>query len=134
MSSKYSLLSIEEKNYIKRASLKYYHTNKDKCAEKAKLWRENNKEYIKIKQREDKRKRKEQAIDYLGGKCHSCGGTFHPAIFEFHHIDPTTKGDKDPSKCLSLSWQKLQIELDKCILVCANCHRLIHHGKNYDKE
>jgi len=114
-----------------KSSLNYYHNNKEKCALKAKLWRENNRDYIRTKQRLDKRKRKEEAVFYLGGTCAECGGEFHPSIFEFHHKEPQNK-HKDPSKCLSLSKSKLRVELDKCILLCANCHRLVHHKENYD--
>jgi predicted HNH restriction endonuclease len=98
----------------------------EKAAEKARKY----KEYIRVKQRESKRKRKLEAIEYLGGKCRKCENIYHPAIYEFHHKDPITK-DRDPSKMLSLSWNRLQNELDKCDLLCANCHRLVHHGDNY---
>jgi len=123
-----NILTSKEK--IAEASLKYYYANKEKCAEKARNWRNNNKEYIKEKQREEKRKRKVWAIEYLGNVCQSCGGIFHPAVYEFHHLDPTTK-DRDPSKMLSLSKERLQNELNKCELLCANCHRVRHHGDNY---
>lgn len=116
--------------YHREHALKYYYANKEKCAEKARVWRLANLEYIKTKQREDKRKRKEQAIQYLGGKCQKCNGTFHPAVYEFHHIDPETK-DRDPSKMLSLKWERVTAELDKCLLLCANCHRLTHHEDSY---
>lgn len=121
-----------QKNKDKYAkwALEYYYRNKEKCAEKARLWRENNKEYRATYQREGKRKRKLEAIEYLGGKCMSCGHTFHPAIYEFHHLDPETK-DRDPSKMLSLSWERLTNELNKCQLLCANCHRLAHYGDKY---
>ena len=111
-------------------SLDHYYRNKEKYAEKARKWREENKEYNRTKQREDKRKRKEQAIKYLGGHCNRCKQTFHPAVYEFHHLDPATK-DRDPSKMLQLSWTRLQAELDKCVLLCANCHRLTHYEEKY---
>ena len=114
----------------REAALRYYHNNKERCAEKAKKWRSANKQYILEKQREDKRVRKLEAIAYLGGSCSCCGGEFHPAIYEFHHLNPDTK-DRDPSKMLQLSWKRLVVELDKCRLLCANCHRFIHHGSNY---
>jgi len=121
---------LATKKQIAEASLRYYHANKEKCAEKARNWRRNNKEYIKEKQRETKRQRKLWAINYLGGTCQSCGGVFHPAVYEFHHLDPITK-DRDPSKMMSLSVDRLQNELNKCELLCANCHRLRHHGDKY---
>ena len=128
--SSYSLLSEEKKETQRKAALKYYYANKEQSAAKAKRWRENNKEYVLNKQRNDKRNRKLWAIEYLGGNCSACAGVFHPAVYEFHHIDPTKK-DRDPSKMLQLSLLKLTIELDKCILLCANCHRFKHHGENY---
>lgn len=124
---KYRRTHMEESN---KAARKYYHSNKEICAVRAKQWRQENKEYIITKQREDKRKRKLWAITYLGEKCTKCFGTFHPAVYEFHHIDPSTK-DRDPSKMLQLSLEKLKTELDKCKLLCANCHRLEHHGDKY---
>ena len=121
---------MASKEYHREHALKYYHENKEKCALKAKKWREDNKDYIREKQREDKRLKKLQAIQYLGGRCSKCLQEFHPAVYEFHHLDPATK-DRDPSKMLSLTWRKVAAELDKCILLCANCHRLTHHEGNY---
>jgi len=124
---RYRKKNMEKTNEYAR---KYYHANKEACAERAKQWRTRNKDYVLLKQRESKRKRKEEAIEYLGGICTKCNGTFHPAVYEFHHRDPATK-DRDPSKMLQLSWKRLQEELDKCELLCANCHRLTHHEDNY---
>lgn len=122
---------LKNKEYYAKASLKYYHNNKEKCAEKARKWRLANLDYIRVKQKEDKRKRKDEAIAYLGSVCNHCQGKFHPAIYEFHHLDPSTK-DRDPSKMLQLRWERLKEELDKCILLCANCHRLTHHEDSYE--
>ena len=119
---------IQERN--REAAKKYYHNHKEEAAERAKKWRTSNKEYILTKQRETKRQRKLDAIEYLGGRCSGCLEEYHPSVYEFHHIDPLTK-DRDPSKMLSLSPVRLKAELDKCRLLCANCHRLIHHEGNY---
>lgn len=117
--------------YHREHALAYYYANKEKCAEKAKAWRSKNKEYVLLKQKETKRKRKLEAIEYLGGKCKRCEGLFHPAVYELHHRNPNEK-DRDPSKMLMLSWSRIKEELDKCDLLCANCHRLTHHEKNYE--
>lgn len=116
----------------RECALHYYHNNKEKCADKAKKWRDKNKEYIKQKQKEDKRKRKEEAVAYLGGICIDCGDIFHPSVFDFHHRNPEGKSDRDPSKMLTLKWTRIVLELDKCDLLCANCHRLRHHGEKYE--
>ncbi len=91
--------------------------------------------YAKQKHREQAkargRKRKLMAVDYLGGRCNDCGGQFHPAIFEFHHENPEEK-DLDPSQALQMAWDNFKKELEKCVLLCANCHRYRHH--NYDND
>lgn len=114
----------------RKAAIKYYYANKEKSAARNAKWRAENKEYVKTKQREDKRQRKIKAIEYLGGVCNNCGLSWHPAVFEFHHKDPETK-DRDPSKMLQLSWARVVAELDKCVLLCANCHRLEHNKEKY---
>ena len=76
------------------------------------------------------RERKIMAVEYKGGKCARCGGVFEPCVYDFHHVDPSTKEYK-PSQLFSGKWEKLTVELDKCIMVCANCHRLIHNEEGY---
>lgn len=75
--------------------------------------------------------RKLRAIEYKGGKCQHCDGVFHPAALDFHHVDPYTK-DVEPGLMMGYRDEKLFAELDKCILLCANCHR-IHHFKETEK-
>lgn len=79
-------------------------------------------------QRARKRKElKQKAIEYLGGCCHDCGLTSDiPAVFDFHLIDPEQK-DSDISRLVRFSWKKVREELDKCVLLCANCHRTRHY-------
>ena len=117
---------FKSSEYDRKKALEYYYANKEKCAEKHRIWADNHKDYIREKQKETKRERKLKAIDYLGGKCNDCVQTFHPAIYEFHHLNPKEK-DRDPSKLLLLKWENITKELDKCVLLCANCHRLRHH-------
>lgn len=118
------------KEQAAKASREYYHRNKEKCKARHKEWYKLNKDYSLEQQKEKKRQRKLWAIAYLGGKCSRCSQEYHPAVYEFHHRNPEEK-DRDPSKMMLLSKQRLQLELDKCILLCANCHRVEHHGENY---
>lgn len=112
------------------ASRAYYARNKEKQLAKHKEWVAVNKDKIREHQRERKRERKLQAVEYLGGHCIRCLQEHHPAVYEFHHRDPNDK-DRDPSKMLQLSWKRLEAELNKCDLLCANCHRLVHHQDRY---
>lgn len=69
---------------------------------------------------------KNKAIKYKGGKCEKCGydNIEFPAVFDFHHLDPTAKDFAIGSS--SKSWKNIKPELDKCALLCANCHRIEH--------
>ena len=74
--------------------------------------------------------RKKKAIIHKGSKCNDCSIEFpkYPyCIFDFHHIDPKEK-DVDWQKLRLRSWDKVLEELDKCILLCSNCHRIRHSG------
>lgn len=57
--------------------------------------------------------------------CSSCGGRYHPCIMDFHH----TGDDKSyaVSKMKTYSMEKIKAEIAKCILLCANCHRMKHN-------
>lgn len=76
--------------------------------------------------------RKLQCIEYLGGKCVDCGYNKCPQALDFHHIDPHLKSFTVSGKC-SLSWENLKLELSKCILLCACCHRERHWKERSDK-
>lgn len=75
-----------------------------------------------------RKKIREMAIDYLGGKCIFCGYDRCSAALDFHHIDESLKKFGLSQDGLTRSWEKTERELQKCILVCANCHREIHSG------
>ena len=126
------MMATTDKEKHREYARNYYHRTKNDPEKSAKRkarrdsWWQKNKEDQRAKQRENKRQRKIEAIAYKGGKCSTCGGEFHPAAFEFHHINPKEK-DRDPSKMMGMSKEKLFAELDKCVLLCANCHRLEHH-------
>lgn len=85
----------------------------------------------KNKQRADlRRNNKRKAVEHMGGTCHRCGGIFPDCCFDFHHKDPTEVNDV-PSRILHCSWKRILEELSKCIMVCSNCHRIIHNEDGY---
>ncbi|MBT3249842.1 MAG: hypothetical protein HN846_00030 [Candidatus Pacebacteria bacterium] len=69
------------------------------------------------------------ALDYLGGKCCFCGYDRCSAALDFHHRDPNTKEFGLSQSGMTRSWERTRKELEKCVLVCSNCHREIHAGK-----
>lgn len=67
-----------------------------------------------------------RAVEYKGGKCSVCSYDRCIAAMEFHHMNPLEKDFSVSKKGACTSWDRVKAELDKCILVCANCHREIH--------
>ena len=68
------------------------------------------------------------AIKYKGGECEICGYKKCISALEFHHLDPNEKEFGVGEKGYTRSIEAVKNELDKCILVCSNCHREIHAG------
>jgi hypothetical protein len=75
--------------------------------------------------RERRRLLKKRAVDYLGGSCYNCGYSKCLSALEFHHVNPE---EKDFSICSQdgKTFEDIKPELDKCILLCSNCHREVH--------
>lgn len=72
---------------------------------------------------------KQWALDYKGGKCQKCGYDKCIQALDLHHLNPNEKDFNISDKNIKLDWEIIKKELDKCILVCANCHREIHAEK-----
>lgn len=67
---------------------------------------------------------KEKAVDYKGGKCQNCGYNKCINALDFHHIDPREKDFTISGN--AGKWEKIKNELDKCVLLCKNCHSEVH--------
>lgn len=74
---------------------------------------------------------KKKLIKYKGGKCEKCGYNKEiPCAYDFHHKGNENKDFNITAK--TKSFETLKNEVDKCLLLCANCHREIHQVE-YDK-
>ena len=73
---------------------------------------------------------KDRAIKACGGKCVICQGVYPNELFHFHHFSPTEKETQifDRNINSAKTWNTIRDELTKTVLVCPNCHGLIHHG------
>ena len=78
-------------------------------------------------------KLKERMIEYKGGCCSICGYNKCPTSLIFHHLDPSKK-EFQLSGSHTFSWEKNKKELDKCILLCRNCHGELHYQENETKR
>ena len=85
-------------------------------------------EYLKEAVAKRRRKLKLMVIEYKGGSCVVCGYNKFSGAFDLHHIDESKKEFGLSMQGLTRSWEKTKAEADKCVLLCANCHREIHGG------
>ena len=88
------------------------------------------KDYSKYTKKYWRTQIKHRGIQFLGGACRNCGQIFEDCCYDFHHLDPKEKDFtvSDIQTNGARSWLKIRDELKKCVLLCANCHRLIHAG------
>ena len=70
--------------------------------------------------------KKQRAIDFMGGKCQDCKGTFPSPVYDFHHLDPSEKEHNLGNIMRRKNFSTIEKELSKCVLLCANCHRIRH--------
>jgi hypothetical protein len=102
------------KEFYLRTDKKNYASKCKKCANK---YYGNRIKDVKIKM-----------IEYKGGECERCELKLkdsHYSVFDFHHLDPKTK-DVKFDKIKFRKWEKIKSEIDKCALLCSNCHRITH--------
>lgn len=60
-------------------------------------------------------------------ECQLCGEN-HPNCLEFHHLDPNEKDFNIGTMIKRLPFEEVKKELDKCAVLCSNCHRKVHAG------
>ena len=73
------------------------------------------------------RKKKLFAVEAFGGKCQICGYNKCVNSLTFHHIDSENKKESPSYIIMRWSWENAKKELEKCILICSNCHGEIHY-------
>lgn len=107
-------------DYWKEYRKRYYQKNKEKLTI-----------YNKRYNRNYRNAKKAIFVELKGGKCSKCGNIFPLPCYDFHHINPK---EKEITLCWLMPNDTLKKEIDKCILLCANCHRLTHLVDNLKRE
>lgn len=104
--------------------------SKLKCSKGTISYHCNSKSKAKVQQTQKQlRKRNQTYIDNIKQKsfCQYCGCN-NSKCLDFHHIDSSTKDDKISQLVANrVPISKIQDEIDKCIILCANCHRELHY-------
>lgn len=72
-----------------------------------------------------RRRMKLRALEYKGNKCQDCGYDRCKDALHFHHPDNNKEFGISASG-VTRSWERMKVELDKCVLICANCHAERH--------
>ena len=85
---------------------------------------------MNIMMRRDKHKK--QLVEYFGDECHDCKKSFPVCCYDFHHIDPSTKSFEIAPR-LDGKIETIMEEVNKCIMVCSNCHRIRHYKETRNK-
>jgi hypothetical protein len=101
----------------------YAKTHRVQINLKSKKWRDANPDKINII---PKRNRLLLLDIKKNSGCCKCGES-NPICLDFHHIDPTIK-DMSVANMVAYSDEKLKLEINKCVIVCKNCHAKIHTG------
>lgn len=70
---------------------------------------------------------KAKCVEYKGGRCEFCGYNKCQAALDFHHRDPSIKEDGIARISSRKFDERVKAELDKCYILCANCHREEHY-------
>lgn len=88
---------------------------------------EKNKEYYKERVRINKQAKINfiQRVKRLS-QCKICNES-RWWVLEFHHTDPTKKDGNLGDQAKSWSIKRIKEEIRKCDILCANCHKDIHH-------
>lgn len=106
----------ENNDRMKKYRLDYYYRNRDRC-------------------RRSVLERKNRIIDVFrelkAALSCSCGQN-HPATLQFHHRDAGQKV-MDVAVMIRRGWsvEKIKEEIEKCDILCANCHAILHYQERY---
>lgn len=71
-------------------------------------------------------KRRKMVHEAKNVPCYRCKQTFPTCCMDFHHLDPTQKDGMVSKLMKTGTYKSLQEEMDKCVVMCANCHRIEH--------
>lgn len=113
------------KEKIRLKEKERYLANKDKYLQYQREYRKLNRQSITAKSNAKRKEKLAALVEFLGNKCNCCGNSYPLCVYDFHHKEPTTKlftiGEQ-----MGRSLKALKEEASKCVLLCANCHRVVH--------
>jgi len=115
----------ECKECTKKLQREYRLKNKDIIQQKDRNRWTKRRDRDKIIRRKKALVKKQKYVNYLGGMCSICKYNKCLAALDFHHKNPKEKKFMITSG--TYSWKTIKKELNKCILICSNCHKELHY-------
>jgi hypothetical protein len=113
------------------ASHQRYIENREQLLQYQRDYRKKNRALVTKKAKDKRQAKLLFLIDYLGGVCNSCCISYPSCVYDFHHRDPSEKSFTIGEQ-MGKSLTGLKLEADKCDLLCANCHRVLHSKDTKD--
>ena len=102
-----------------------YRSNCRSCARASKAeWHLRNKDLSRSRRKQRRDKVRDFIIERKQAPCLDCGGKFHHSVMDFDHVRGEKVTNIAELRIASASFEKIEIEIDKCDLVCAVCHRI----------
>ena len=97
-------------------------------------WYQENKERHKANAKVTRKRNRDLWNNFkLSLECSKCGFK-HPAAIDFHHLDPSEKEGEVNKLAGSGCFKKAYAEIEKCIPLCSNCHRILHWEENIENK
>ena len=118
---------LQNKEASNARSREYYLQNKESVNARAKVWAEENPKSRASSSKKISDRNYAVIVEAKSVPCRDCGQSVPPCAMDLHHRDETTKlfslGDRG-----SHALKKIEAEIAKCEVICANCHRIRHHA------
>ena len=129
---KYYQENKEERTAYKK---QYYQANREEITAKQRQYHSDNKGGILAQARAQRAERSHMLFEYKGGACSHCKlrEPDHLEIYDYHHTDPNTKLH-GIATIMTGPMDRIMAEVDKCLLLCSNCHRKEHARLNKEKQ
>jgi len=121
----------EHKEEMIKKALQWEKDNPKRCKEVHKKWCQDHPEKIKTSVKKRQEKNRQYIQNYkLNRGCGVCGYNTCAAALDFHHSDCRKVGEKKftIAHMVNGNWslEKIEKEIEKCVILCANCHRELH--------
>jgi len=110
-----------------------YKEKEDRLAAQRKHYQKN-KERVKAATKLHRASKKSEWLEYKKTlSCTQCGQN-HPAALDFHHVVRSPENKKLHALLRSGAYKQAFEEIKKCLVLCANCHRILHYNEHHDKK